>query len=67
MIGKGRPSERDRLVRNSHRASSFEVQQRQVADVLTELFDLFEQYAPAWYTRKHHYRVESALRILRKS
>lgn len=66
MMEKRSQSGRNRLSRNSHRASSFELQQRRVADVLTELFNLFEQYAPPWYTQKHHHRVESALRILRK-
>ena len=54
------------LSRNSQRASGFDLQQRRVADVLAELFNLFEQYAPPWYTQKHHNKVESALRILRK-
>ena len=54
------------LSRNSQRASGFDLQQRRIADVLAELFNLFEQYAPPWYTQKHHNKVESALRILRK-
>lgn len=66
MIEKRSRSELNRLSRNSPRALSFESQQRRVADVLAELFNLFEQYAPPWYTQKHHNKVESALRILRK-
>jgi hypothetical protein len=29
--------------------------------VLAELFDLLEEYAPAWYTEEHHDRAVAAL------
>jgi hypothetical protein len=38
-----------------------------VAEVLRELFNLLEQYAPAWYTEEHHNRVVAALRVLDES
>jgi len=37
------------------------------AEVLRELFNLLEQYAPAWYTEKHHNRAVAALRVLEES
>jgi prephenate dehydrogenase len=36
-------------------------------EVLGELFDLLEEYAPTWYTDEHHDRALSALRALRES
>ena len=30
-------------------------------DALSELYDLLEKYAPAWYTQAHHAKAESAL------
>ena len=38
-----------------------------LAEVLTELFDLLEQYAPSWYTQKHHDKALAALQMLRES
>jgi len=40
---------------------------RTVADALMELFELLEEYAPAWYTEEHHNRAVAALRILMKA
>jgi len=37
------------------------------AEVLLELFNLLEQYAPAWYTEEHHNRAVVALRSSPKS
>jgi len=31
-------------------------------DVLKELFDLLEDYAPAWYTEEHRVRAANALK-----
>ena len=31
-------------------------------EVLEELFQLLEDYGPAWYTEKHHNRAVAALR-----
>ena len=36
-----------------------------VADVFIELFNLLEEYAPAWYTEEHHQRAMAALQVLR--
>ena len=38
-----------------------------VAEVLRELFNLLEQYAPTWYTEEHHNRAVAALRVLEES
>ena len=38
-----------------------------VAEVLRELFNLLEQYAPTWYTEEHHNRAVGALRVLEAS
>ena len=35
-------------------------------DVLSELYDLLEKYAPAWYTQAHHAKAESALHRVKK-
>jgi hypothetical protein len=37
------------------------------AEVLLELFNLLEQYAPMWYTEEHHNRAVATLRILEES
>jgi len=37
------------------------------AEVLRELFNLLEQYAPTWYTEEHHNRAVAALRVLEES
>ena len=36
-------------------------------EVLAELVELLEEYAPAWYTKEHHKRALAALRALEKS
>jgi len=38
-----------------------------VGEVLRELFNLLEQYAPTWYTAEHHNRAVAALRVLEAS
>ena len=40
-----------------------EVEQRptRIADVLGELYNLLEQYAPSWYTQELHEKVKTAL------
>jgi|GraSoiStandDraft_24_1057298.scaffolds.fasta_scaffold38910_3 hypothetical protein len=37
-----------------------------LAEVLTELCELLENYAPSWYTREHHDKAHAALRLLDK-
>jgi hypothetical protein len=36
-------------------------EQKQILDALKMLFDLLEEYAPAWYTEEHHRQALSAL------
>ena len=38
-----------------------------VAEVLRDLFNLLEQYAPTWYTEEHHNRAVAALRVFEES
>ena len=38
-----------------------------IAGVFRELFNLLEQYAPAWYTEEHHNRAVAALRVFDES
>jgi hypothetical protein len=35
-------------------------------EVLQELFQLLEEYAPTWYTEEHHNRAVAALRSARE-
>jgi len=46
---------------------AFKKQSGYVAEVLRELIDLLEQYAPMWYTEEHHKRAMAALRVLEES
>ncbi|HLV85377.1 MAG TPA: hypothetical protein VKV39_00265 [Candidatus Sulfotelmatobacter sp.] len=34
---------------------------KELTEVIYELRDLLEEYAPSWYSLEHHTRVESAL------
>ena len=36
-----------------------------VTDGLAELYALLENYAPTWYTERHHERALSALRVVK--
>jgi hypothetical protein len=36
----------------------------QLRKALKMLYDLLEDYAPAWYTEEHHDRAEAALRLV---
>ena len=36
-------------------------EQKDVLDALKMLFDLLEEYAPAWFTEEHHRQALSAL------
>jgi len=38
-----------------------------LGEALAELFDLLEQYAPSWYTEKHHEKAARALQMVKKS
>ena len=62
-------SEQSRLKRDSNHlqeSSSFLLDQAQVIEVLTELYILIEQYAPAWYAQERHEKIARALHILKK-
>jgi hypothetical protein len=34
-------------------------------EALKMLYDLLEEYAPAWYTEEHHNKAEAALRFVK--
>ena len=34
-------------------------------EALKMLYDLLEEYAPAWYTEEHHDKAEAALRFVK--
>ena len=36
-------------------------ERKHLREVLAELRDLLEAYAPSWYTEEHHRKVESSL------
>jgi len=54
-------------IRSAQDAEGKRLQSAKVGDVLAELFNLLEQYAPAWYTEEHHQRAIEALQVLRDS
>jgi hypothetical protein len=56
-----------RLPQRSKGTSEMQLRLTQVVDALAELYNLLEQYAPLWYTREHHEKAESALRLTTKS
>jgi len=41
--------------------SETELDHARLVDVLSELQNLLEQYAPCWYTEKHHEKALAAL------
>lgn len=42
--------------------SEMELDRVRLADALSELHRLLEDYAPSWYTQKHHEKAVAALR-----
>lgn len=38
-----------------------------LTEVLTEIYELLEEYGPSWYTQGHRERVKGALSLLRKA
>ncbi len=36
--------------------------EKELREVLKLVFDLLEDYAPSWYTKEHHDRIQAALR-----
>jgi len=63
LIDRTEQSGAGNLPQRSKSTSEMELRLTQVADALAQLYDLLEQYAPVWYTREHHERAESALRL----
>lgn len=51
----------------SKKEDLLESQLKTVAEAFLELFELLEDYAPAWYTEEHHNRAVAARRILSKA
>lgn len=47
--------------------SQLERHRTQLAEALRELYQLLEEYGPAWYTKDHHERAAFALRLLKES
>ena len=45
----------------------FQAQFAFFVEVFREMFNLLEQYAPAWYTERHHRRAVAALGALQES
>jgi hypothetical protein len=41
-------------------------QRKNLAEVLSELRDLLEDYSPTWYTEEHQRKVQSALHAKKK-
>ena len=39
---------------------------KRLVEALSELRNLLEEYAPSWYTEKHHRKAESALHPKKK-
>lgn len=46
------------------RVAELERERVQLAGALRSLYQLLEEYGPAWYTKDHHERAELALRLL---
>jgi len=46
--------------------SEVELDRARLAEALSELHDLLEEYAPSWYTQEHHEKATTALHPLRK-
>jgi hypothetical protein len=47
------------LRRNNHRKS----ERTHLVEALSDLHNLLEEYAPAWYTEEHHRKAEFALHL----
>jgi len=41
-------------------------ERKRLVQALSELRNLLEEYAPSWYTEKHHRKTESALHPKKK-
>jgi len=52
--------------RHPNEVLEVKLQLTRATDVLAELYELLEKYAPTWYTQRHHEKAESALRLVKK-
>jgi hypothetical protein len=59
-------SEASSCLPHSNEALEMKLQLTRATDVLAELHELLEKYAPTWYTQHHHEIAESALRLVKK-
>ena len=48
-------------IKAGSRASDWARDPELLAEALTDLYELLEEYAPSWYTQEHHEKVEAAL------
>ena len=48
-------------------SANLKTEQPSRTDALEDLYDLLEEYAPAWYTEEHRERAQAALRSVKKS
>jgi hypothetical protein len=60
------PPESTQSRQHSSEVPDAKVQLARATDALAELYQLLEDYAPAWYSERHHKKAESALRVLMK-
>jgi hypothetical protein len=51
----------------SNSVSEMERDRVVLTEVLTEIYELLEEYGPSWYTQGHRERVKGALSLLRKA
>jgi len=47
---------------SSQRENESASERTRLIEALSDLHNLLEEYAPAWYTEEHHRKAESALR-----
>lgn len=59
-------SESDATGSHREQSDASPAQLESLAKAFRELFDLLEQYAPAWYTEEHRYRAVAALGVLER-
>jgi len=51
---------------SSQRENESAAERTLLIEALSDLHNLLEEYAPAWYTEEHHRKAESALRASRE-
>ena len=58
---------RKKTLPHAKREELLESQFKTVAESFLELFELLEEYAPAWYSEEHHNRAVAARSVLLKA